>query len=760
MAGKRNERKVKKAGRRSVSRASDRSRLGWIGQLRDDQRREVYAVLLVGLALLVAYSLYAQQPGYMGGVVRRGLRLAVGDAAVLVPALVGVWAVSTLFVKDRGLIGPRVVGGGLFIVLTSVVLHLGTGSDAVWTTAQSGTGGGYVGAVGAVGLERGFGVTGRTIILYALFLVAAILFTGVSISRFLRALWVAVAAVPLRLPSRKPKSEEEPVVEVPPALPPTVDVPEMEATGPELSAAVEAEVVSVYDPAANESEQPSDPVGLEIGAVDDQENGSFHQISLETESLYQLPPFDLLSRSAPVGSKRGNAAGKKRILEQTLRNFGVEARVMAVEQGPAITRFEVQPGPGVKVSRIAGLADDIALSLAAPGVRIVSPIPGKAALGIEVPNTEVETVLLRQVLESKEFRQSASRLTVTVGQDISGRPIVFSLERMVHLLVAGATGSGKSVYINAMLCSLLYKATPAELRLLLIDPKVVELSAYNGIPHLLSPVLTDPRRAAGALRWLLKEMDRRYEAFANAGVRDMHRFNQVAGSLERSPFPFIVVVIDELADLMMVAPSEVEDAIQRLAQMARAAGIHLVVATQRPSVDVITGVIKANIPSRIAFAVSSQVDSRTILDMAGAEKLLGKGDMLFHPVGVPKPMRVQGPFIPEGDLERTLAYVRRQGQPNYRDEVVAMASAEKKNGPGDDLFPDAVRVVVGTGQASVSIIQRRLRVGYTRAGRLIDMMEERGIVGPHQGPKPREVLISAAEYRRLFEEGTQEQAGE
>ncbi|ADU51154.1 cell division protein FtsK/SpoIIIE [Thermaerobacter marianensis DSM 12885] len=473
---------------------------------------------------------------------------------------------------------------------------------------------------------------------------------------------------------------------------------------------------------------------------------------------YRLPPLELLSRG-----RQGSAARRQReilekaaILQETLASFGVQARIVDVAVGPAVTRFEVEPARGVKVSKIQALASDIALSLAAPDVRIEAPIPGKAAVGIEVPNREIVAVQLRDVLETPEFARSRSKLTVALGQDIAGQPVVTSLDKLVHVLIAGATGSGKSVCINALIASLLFKARPDEVKLLLIDPKVVELSAFNGIPHLIAPVITDARKAAGALQWAVREMERRYELFARTGVRDVSRYNQRVLQEGGAPLPLMVVVIDELADLMMVAPVEVEDAIQRLAQMARASGIHLVVATQRPSVDVITGVIKANIPSRIAFAVSSQTDSRVILDLAGAEKLVGRGDMLFMPVGATKPVRVQGAFISEKDLDAVLAFLRRQARPEY-DQDVMRAEVEASDSPAaaedDDLFTQAVRVVLEAGQASVSLIQRRLRVGYTRAGRLIDMMEERGYIGPHQGAKPRDVLITWEEFRRRHGDG-------
>jgi len=412
----------------------------------------------------------------------------------------------------------------------------------------------------------------------------------------------------------------------------------------------------------------------------------------------------------------------------------------------------LQPAPGVKISRIVNLADDIALKLAAPGVRIEAPIPGKAAVGIEVPNREICSVPLREVLESSEFQRSSSRLTVGLGKDITGQPIIADLAKMPHLLVAGATGSGKSVCINTLIVSILFKARPEEVKFLLIDPKVVELSNYNGVPHLLSPVVTDCKKAAAALRWAVQEMERRYILFAAAGVRDIGRYNDLA---EENALPLIVIIIDELADLMMVAPVDVEDAICRLAQMARAAGLHLVLATQRPSVDVITGTIKANIPSRISFSVSSQVDSRTILDMAGAEKLLGKGDMLYYPVGAAKPVRIQGAFIADQEVEELVAYLKIQSEPEYTDGVTAyddLGDKRSRESFEDELLEDAVRMVLETGQASVSMLQRKFRVGYTRAARLIDTMEEMGIVGPNIGSKAREILMtSSSVYAKFFQ---------
>ncbi len=449
-----------------------------------------------------------------------------------------------------------------------------------------------------------------------------------------------------------------------------------------------------------------------------------------------------------------------RTLQQTLENFHVNARILNACHGPAVTRYELEPAPGVKVSKITNLADDIALSLAAFSVRI-EPIPGKAAIGIEVPNKELEGVQLREVLESEKFSSAKSRLTVGLGMDIGGQAIFADLGKMPHLLVAGATGSGKSVCINTLITSILFKAKPDEVKFILIDPKMVELSGYNGIPHLMVPVVTDAKKAASVLNWSVQEMERRYSSFADHGVRNMAGFNE---HFPDQKMPAIVIIIDELADLMMVAPHDVEDAICRLAQKARAAGIHMVLATQRPSVDVITGIIKANIPSRISFAVSSQIDSRTILDRSGAEKLLGKGDMLFYPVGSSKPRRVQGAFISDEEVEQLLDFIRSQGQEaetnedlvNFTERAAAEAeeaeSGKKSKEPQqDELLEEAVNLVLSTGQASTSSVQRRFRVGYTRAARLIDAMEELGIVGPNIGSKPREILMSSEQAQAVLQ---------
>ena len=480
-----------------------------------------------------------------------------------------------------------------------------------------------------------------------------------------------------------------------------------------------------------------------------------NDLAPETADLWKLPDFELLDPVIKRVIIQDTETSKQ--LEKVLLDFGVKAKVIWVTRGPVITRYELAPAPGVKISKIVNLADDIALGLAARDVRIEAPIPGKAAIGIEVPNKHARSVPLREVLETVSFGEHTSKLKVALGKDIADQPIIGDLIKMPHLLVAGATGSGKSVCITTIINSILYTATPDEVKFLLVDPKMVELSQYNGIPHLLAPVVVDPKKAASALKWIVKEMENRYELFAAAGVRDIERYNKIKVSETDSckpALPLIVVIIDELADLMMVAAGEVEEAICRLAQMARAAGIHLVIATQRPSVDVITGVIKANIPSRISFAVSSQIDSRTILDATGAEKLLGRGDMLYSPLGVNKALRVQGCLVTDDEVQRVITHWKQLGRPEYLDPERLFADTtvknDESNGSDDLLYIDAGQLFIRTGIASVSFLQRKLKLGYTRAARLMDVLQEQGVVGPYEGSKPRQVLLTLEEFNERF----------
>lgn len=469
----------------------------------------------------------------------------------------------------------------------------------------------------------------------------------------------------------------------------------------------------------------------------------------ETENKdYQLPPIDLLTLNKPINQSKEKKQINKNvaILESTFQSFGVEATVTKVHLGPAVTKYEIHPEAGVKVSKIVNLSDDLALALAAKDLRIEAPIPGKSAVGIEVPNQEVAVVSLREVYDSPVKKKMSSKLSVALGRNISGEPVVWDLKKMPHLLVAGATGSGKSVCISGIILSILLNAKPHEVKMMMIDPKMVELSVYNGIPHLLTPVVTDPKKASQALHKIVQEMERRYELFSHSGTRNIEGYNDFIRKHnetdeKKQPFlPYIVVIVDELADLMMVASSDVEESITRLAQMARAAGIHLIIATQRPSVDVITGVIKANIPSRIAFSVSSMTDSRTILDMGGAEKLLGRGDMLFLPVGESKPVRIQGAFVSDEEVHKMVDYVISQQKAQYEASMMITETAQEETTVEDELYEEAVSLVLEMQTASVSMLQRRFRIGYARAARLIDAMELNGIVGPYEGSKPRKVL--------------------
>ena len=486
------------------------------------------------------------------------------------------------------------------------------------------------------------------------------------------------------------------------------------------------------------------------------------QIHRTYDRPYHFPSLDILAKGKGSQSNGEEVAQNAMMLENVLSNFGITAKVVNATQGPTVTRYEIEPAPGVKVSRIVNLTDDIALNLAAQHIRMEAPIPGKSAIGIEVPNKTTEAVHLRDVLDCSDFKDARGGIPVGLGKDIAGKPVITDLAKMPHLLVAGTTGSGKSVCVNTLISSILFSRKPEEVKLLLIDPKMVELSIYNGIPHLMAPVVTDMKKAAAVLRWAVREMETRYKAFAASGKRDIKSYNEAH---PKAAMPLIVLIIDELADLMMTAPDDIEESISRLAQMARAAGIHMVLATQRPSVNVITGSIKANVPSRISFAVGSQIDSRTILDMAGAEKLLGKGDMLFAPIGANKPIRVQGAFISDDEVEHLVEFVKAQREPEYDDTVTQEAEkeTEKESSEENDIYRDellerAVNLVMESGQASVSMLQRRFRIGYTRAARLVDTMEDLKIVGPSMGSKAREILMSPEQAKaRYFSDSNDEQ---
>ena len=547
-----------------------------------------------------------------------------------------------------------------------------------------------------------------------------------------------------------------------------------EAQAPSVSEAISVQPTAqtpVTEPAKKRNRSTDEEIQKEIDSVVQE----MAPAAAQPDKKYVFPPIDLLKSAS--GKKSANTESQLREtankLQQTLKTLGVNVTVTNISCGPAVTRYEIQPEMGVKVSKIVGLADDIKLNLAAADIRIEAPIPGKAAVGTEVPNKENVMVAFRELIESKEFQESKSKISFAVGKDISGKTKVTDIAKMPHLLIAGATGSGKSVCINTIIMSILYKADPSEVKLLMIDPKVVELSVYNGIPHLMIPVVTDPKKASGALHWAVTEMTDRYEKFAQANVREINGYNAKVDSIEvpegqerPQKMPQIVIIVDELADLMMVASNDVEEAICRLAQLARAAGIHLVIATQRPSVNVITGLIKANMPSRIAFAVTSGVDSRTILDMNGAEKLLGKGDMLFDPQGAPKPIRVQGAFVSDEEVSDVVEYIKEHnGDAQYNDSVqqkmdslqssggnsVSISDSDASDDGKDAYFNDAAKIIVDKEKASIGMLQRYLKVGFNRAARIMDQLEEAGIVGPEEGTKPRTVLMNKEQFEAYID---------
>mgnify|MGYP002571422113 FL=1 len=737
-----------------------------------------------------------------------------GVTAYFYPFLLGFVAVLFAMDKIGGSMNAKVIESGILVILVGAAVDIfSKHNDALtfWQhlTAAYKSGshlksGGFLGALVGHPLYLAFGKTGAAITAILLIFVFLMIITGTTLMSLFRTMARPVKSISeqaenayqARLERESEETQSGKQLKVIKGFNvdiPVDDIPEKRNIPKTSLDEKQRKVVSAYygetpesepeKPAVPEPEEKADDIKPEIEtalkAAKNEAEAEKRDIPPEkpaeptkpaefsvpekdaepkTEG-YSYPPLSLLNKSkatdtAALSAELDHTAEH---LVETLKSFGVETRIVDISRGPTVTRYELQPCAGVKISKITNLADDIALNLATAGVRIEAPIPNKAAVGIEVPNKASAVVGVRGILESPAFINAKSKLTVALGRDIGGNVVVTDIAKMPHGLIAGATGSGKSVCINSIIISLLYKATPDEVKLLMIDPKVVELGIYNGIPHLLVPVVTDPRKAAGALGWSVTEMERRYKMFADRGVRDLAGYNKFVENLgdpEVQKMPHIVIIIDELADLMMTAPNEVEDSINRIAAKARAAGMHLIIATQRPSVDVVTGVIKANIPTRIAFAVSSQIDSRTILDSAGAEKLLGRGDMLFSPVGSTKPNRIQGCFVSDEEVEAVVDYIKSDHTVDYDDDVMVeierQAAIEKKqktglpeDGPeGDPMLDEAIRVVVENGMASTSLLQRKLKLGYARAARIVDEMEQRGVVGPYEGSKPRKVLIS------------------
>ena len=666
----------------------------------------------------------------------------------------------------------------------------------LYLMGAQGQGGGFLGAVLAVPLIEGFGLLVARVITICLIVLITVLVTGITFSSIIIGMkeWIcemieankqeykAIRKANKNVASSRNSDKfkkimsQTDIIEAAEQLNFELEDDEEEATEEEYE---EEELEEGYEDEEELEEIEEDPEKEEtkkkvkelfskkkkVEEDNEPEELNLTHNTIEEYEEYVFPPTELLAAPKHSGKDYTNKELREIAikLQRTLASFNVDAKVTNVTRGPTVTRYELQPNIGVKVSKILNLADDIALNLAAKSIRIEAPIPGKSAVGIEVPNKSKEMVGLREIIESTTFEDAESKVSFSLGKNIEGDPFVANIASMPHMLIAGSTGSGKSVCINSIIMSLLYKANPSEVKLILIDPKVVELGVYNGIPHLLIPVVTDPKKAAGALNWAVQEMVNRYNLFASRGVRDIKGYNELLrADGEEGVLPQIVIIVDELADLMMVAPHEVEDAICRLAQMARAAGMYLIIATQRPSVDVITGIIKANIPSRIAFTVSSQIDSRTILDMGGAEKLLGKGDMLYYPVGESKPMRLQGAFVSDKEIETVVEFIKNNNTERYNEDI--LESLEKNAAGGgknveaaeddcDELLTDAIELAVNMGQASASMIQRKFKVGYARAGRIIDQMEERGIVSGYDGSKPRQTLISKEEWEEMKEQG-------
>ncbi len=723
----------------------------FLSELTPELKYELLGIILTTAGILALVSLLGLNAGPAGLFAVKIQKYLFGVGALFVPCMI--IAIGLRYIATRSKINYSLKFWGiivLYCLLLAVFHHftIPAGQEILPESLQ--TGGGFTGGFLLFSLRKLFGIDGSIIILFALSICAFIMTTTWSLAvGFVKAKHRAVESLQNARESMactyERIFEEDDETDEPP-LTAHNSFYNQDRDRPKNNISSEHRI----DDHQNDEpvkELPANQEPLPSSTLNDQ----------STPPLYRLPPITLLGKAIKVKQAKisKEIADNARLLEQTLENFNVSAKIINTCNGPSVTRYELEPAPGVKVSKIVNLSDDIALSLAATGVRIEAPIPGKAAIGIEVPNKEVSGVQLREVLESSQFQEASSKLTVALGKDIAGNAIIADLAKMPHMLVAGATGSGKSVCINTLITSILFKATPDEVKFVLIDPKMVELSNYNGIPHLMAPVVTDAKKAASALNWAVQEMERRYNIFATAGVRDIGRYNQ---TIDTNKLPFVVVIIDELADLMMVAPVDVEDAICRLAQKARAAGIHLVLATQRPSVDVITGIIKANVPSRISFAVSSQIDSRTILDMSGAEKLLGKGDMLYYPVGAPKPLRVQGAFISDHEVEELIAFIKNQTRPDessHSEVVFEDISEDGHNSQDqpkyeDELLETAVQMVLETGQASVSMLQRKFRIGYTRAARLIDTMEEMRIVGPNIGSKAREILMNSEQVNNIY----------
>lgn len=694
--------------------------------------KDIMGVIIVAIGILSMISLFSFKMGIIGSIIRGTTFSFMGFGSYFFPLIIVGSGMVFILDKFNHQEGKIILSMG-FILLSILIILDGinpfdyTFYDRISNSialSKIGKGGGIIGSFFGFFFYKLFGSIGSYLILGLIILINILLITNIRVKDIVSIF----------------KKESKP--EINKSVKPKV----INNVANDIKQEVNKEDIKILDYTKNSLAKDSPKeikIKEEINSIDTEIK---IKQSKNHVSTYSIPSLSLLKSPAPnqdINDKK-EILNNAKIIEETMKNFGIDAIITQINKGPTITCYELQPSPGIKLSRIVSLSDNIALSLASSDIRIEAPIPGKAAVGIEVPNKVKSSVLFKELITSEEYNNINSSVPLALGKDVSGNVIVSTIDKMPHLLIAGATGSGKSVCINTIIMSILYKSSPEDVKLLLIDPKMVELSIYNGIPHLLIPVVTDAKKAAFALNWAVDEMEKRYKLFAQNNVRDMNSYNSKVKASNGEELPTIVIIIDELADLMMVSAQEIEDYICRLAQMARAAGMHLIVATQRPSVDVITGTIKANIPSRISFAVSSQVDSRTILDMAGAEKLLGKGDMLFYPSFYSKPSRLQGAFISDEEVEAVVNSLKAQDITDYNEDIIEIVESprEIQFNDSDDLLPTAIELVVGEGQASISLLQRRLKIGYARAARIIDEMEERGVIGGYEGSKPRKVLLS------------------
>jgi S-DNA-T family DNA segregation ATPase FtsK/SpoIIIE len=724
-----------------------------------EKKNEIWAILLltIGVFILLSLitfdpndiSLYTSTPnspvknfaGYVGAYTSGILFFLMGISAYVIPILFLIWGINRLFKTAAQRLTTRIAGTAILILTMSALASMVIDGSATGEFRYGGTFGFFL----SKAMLKYCGVIGSYVILSALLALSLVLATEFmifpallklknSLAGFLKNIKTKISLPSIRLGAKKRAAAKAPGV---------TKVPEpriAETIKPEIKKAAPVTI----KPEKPRPDKPGKPAAKPVVAK-----------KREPVGEYNLPSLDLLDSPPPIEERKikEDLKTNSEILESTLSDFDVEAKVVRVDQGPVITRYELEPAPGVKINKITALSDNIALAMKAQSVRIVAPIPGKGTVGVEVPNTASSLVYLKEVLDSDEFKDLSSKLSLALGKDIAGKPVIADLADMPHLLIAGTTGSGKTVCVNSLMTSLLFNMSPEEVKFLMVDPKMVELAMFNGLPHLLCPVVTDAKKAAASLNWVVHEMERRYKLLANVGARNIDIFNE---KIEKSKegwvdddgqpiekIPYIVVIIDELADLMLVAKDAIENAITRLAQLSRAVGIHIILATQRPSVNVITGVIKANFPARVAFKVASKVDSRTVLDMNGADKLLGRGDMLFIEPGVNKPVRAQGSLISDGEIERIVNFARSQRETVYDENILSLQEKKSvaKTFEKDELFEEALKLVLNTKQASVSMLQRKLGLGYTRAARLIDAMEDEGIVGPYRGSKPREILV-------------------